>query len=321
MRRAKIKSILAYADSDDTRSLKDAELLAEKMRARLKVVDVLEPLHLKIMKSTSARLAKLVREAKQDRLEKLAVRLSASGLKVRSELLEGQTETAIILEVLKNGHGLLVVSSKEDAGHRVSTTGLRLLRKCPCPVWVAGLGRLKRRLRVLAAVDALPGDAPRASLNAKVLGLADSIAQLCGGELHVLNAWHAYGEAMLRGPYFGGRPGEVDSYVQETLLHHTRELETLLKRTRIALPKSRVHLLKGEAGEIIPRFCEAEKVDVLVLGTIARTGLGAALIGNTAETVVSKIECSILAVKPDGFVCPVPGASPRSRWRGFGAID
>lgn len=304
MKRTKIKSVLAYADGDDTRALKDAVLLAEKMRARLKIVDVLDPLHMKIMISTSANLAGLVRDAKQNRLEKLAVRLSTSGLKIRSELLEGQTETAIILEVLKNDHGLLVVNSAEDAGHRVTTTGMRLLRKCPCPVWVSGLGRLKRKLKVLAAVDALPGDMPRASLNAKVLDLADSIAQLCGGELHALNAWHAYGEAMLRGPYFG-RPGEVDSYVRETLLHHTQELEALLKRTHTALPKNRVHLLKGDAGEIIPWFCKAEKVDVLVLGTIARTGLGAALIGNTAETLVSKIECSILAVKPDGFVCPV----------------
>jgi universal stress protein E len=284
MRRTKIKSILAYADSDDTRALKDSVLLAQKMRARLKIVDVLEPSHMKIVMSTSASLAGLVCDAKQDRLEKLAVRLSTSGLKVRSELLEGQTETAIILEVLKNDHGLLVVNSAEDACHRVTTTGMRLLRRCPCPVWVAGLGRLKRRLRVLAAVDALPGDVLRANLNAKVLGLADSIAQLCDGEFHVLNAWHAYGEA---------------------LLHHAQELEALLKRTRTALPKSRVHLLKGDAGEIITGFCKAEKVDVLVLGTIARTGLGAALIGNTAETVASKIECSILAVKPDGFVCPV----------------
>ena len=305
MKGSKIKSILAYADSDDTRALRDAVLLAQKMRARLKIVDVLEPSRMKIVMSTSASLAGLVRDATQDRLEKLAVRLSTSGLKVRSELLEGQTETAIILEVLKNDHGLLVINSARDACHRLTTTGMRLLRKCPCPVWVAGLRRLKSRLRVLAAVDALPGDALRANLNAKVLGLADSIAQLCGGELHVLNAWHAYGEAMLRGPYFRGRPGEVDSYVRETLFHHTQELEALLKRTRTALPKSRVHLLKGDAGEIIPRFCKAEKVDVLVLGTIARTGLGAALIGNTAETAVSKIECSILAVKPDGFVCPV----------------
>ncbi len=311
MKKTKIKSILAYAESDDHRALRDAVLLAEKMGARLTIVDVLESSHLSIMMTTAASLAGVVREAKRDRLEKLAAQLSASGLRVRSQLLEGQTETAIILEVLKNGHGLLVINSAEDAGPRVTTTGMRLLRKCPCPVWVAGLGRTKRRLKVLAAVDALPGDVPRAELNAKVLALADSVAQLCGGNLHVLNAWHPYGESLLRGSFGGVRPEEVDNYVHETLLHHRQEVEALLKRTRTALPNSRVHLLKGPAGEIIPALCKAEKVDVLVIGTIARTGLGAALIGNTAETVASKIECSILAVKPDGFLCPVQAEPSR----------
>ena len=42
-----------------------------------------------------------------------------------------------------------------------------------------------------------------------------------------------------------------------------------------------------------------------VMGTIARTGLTGALLGNTAEKVVDRIECSVLAVKPDGFVSPV----------------
>jgi nucleotide-binding universal stress UspA family protein len=97
----------------------------------------------------------------------------------------------------------------------------------------------------------------------------------------------------------------VDRYVQETLLHHTQELESLLGRAQTAIPKNRLHLIKGEPETVISWFCKEKKVDVLVLGTIARTGLGAALIGNTAETLVSKVECSILAVKPDGFVCPV----------------
>jgi len=80
MTRNKIKSILAYVDTDDTRTLKDAALLAAKMRARLKIVDVLEPAVMKIVMSTPVNLAGLVREAKQDRLAKLAARLSTTGL-------------------------------------------------------------------------------------------------------------------------------------------------------------------------------------------------------------------------------------------------
>jgi len=305
MKKIKIRNILAYAEGDATGVLKYAADVAAKMGARLTIVDVLEASHMSILMSASAALASLVRDAKRDRLAKLAAQLSASGSKIRHELLEGHAETAIIRAVLKDDHNLLMIGSTGEAARSLTATGMRLMRQCPCPVWVARPGHSRRRLRVLAAVDALPGDVPRGKLNAKVLALADAIANLCGGELHALNAWHAYGERLLRGHRFGGHRGEVDSYVHRTLTGHTEELAALLERTGTVPPGKRVHLLKGDAGEIIPRFCKEQKVDILVLGTIARTGLGAALIGNTAETVVSKVECSILAVKPDGFVCPV----------------
>jgi nucleotide-binding universal stress UspA family protein len=41
------------------------------------------------------------------------------------------------------------------------------------------------------------------------------------------------------------------------------------------------------------------------MGTISRTGVAGLLIGNTAERVLQKANCSVLAVKPDGFSSPV----------------
>ena len=41
------------------------------------------------------------------------------------------------------------------------------------------------------------------------------------------------------------------------------------------------------------------------MGTVARTGIPGLLIGNTAESVLSQVGCSVIAVKPDGFVSPV----------------
>jgi nucleotide-binding universal stress UspA family protein len=46
-------------------------------------------------------------------------------------------------------------------------------------------------------------------------------------------------------------------------------------------------------------------MDLIVMGTVARTGLGGLLIGNTAESVLQRVDCSVLAVKPEGFVSPV----------------
>jgi nucleotide-binding universal stress UspA family protein len=65
------------------------------------------------------------------------------------------------------------------------------------------------------------------------------------------------------------------------------------------------HILKGEPDRLIPEMSEKLAADVVVMGTVARTGLDGVLIGNTAENVLQQIGRSVLAVKPEGFVSPV----------------
>ena len=41
------------------------------------------------------------------------------------------------------------------------------------------------------------------------------------------------------------------------------------------------------------------------MGTVGRTGIPGLLIGNTAETILQQVDCSVLAIEPPGFVTPV----------------
>ncbi len=43
----------------------------------------------------------------------------------------------------------------------------------------------------------------------------------------------------------------------------------------------------------------------MVLGTIGRTGLSAAFLGNTAEQVIDHLRCDLLVIKPDQYQTPV----------------
>ena len=45
--------------------------------------------------------------------------------------------------------------------------------------------------------------------------------------------------------------------------------------------------------------------DQVVMGTVCRTGLAGFFIGNTAESVLQQVNCSVLVLKPEGFVSPV----------------
>jgi nucleotide-binding universal stress UspA family protein len=46
-------------------------------------------------------------------------------------------------------------------------------------------------------------------------------------------------------------------------------------------------------------------VDLVVMGTVARAGIPGFFMGNTAESILNQIDCSVLTVKPPGFVSPV----------------
>ncbi|MBT8362313.1 MAG: universal stress protein, partial [Deltaproteobacteria bacterium] len=46
-------------------------------------------------------------------------------------------------------------------------------------------------------------------------------------------------------------------------------------------------------------------IDVVVMGSIGRSGIPGFLIGNRAEKILSNINCTVLTVKPDGFISPI----------------
>ena len=49
---------------------------------------------------------------------------------------------------------------------------------------------------------------------------------------------------------------------------------------------------------MIPEVAKEIEAELVILGTVGRTGLSAALLGNTAEHVISKLNCNLLAIKP-----------------------
>lgn len=54
-----------------------------------------------------------------------------------------------------------------------------------------------------------------------------------------------------------------------------------------------------------PEAAKQLNAAMVILGTTGRTGLSAVFIGNTAEHVIDKINCDVLALKPNGYVSPL----------------
>jgi len=65
------------------------------------------------------------------------------------------------------------------------------------------------------------------------------------------------------------------------------------------------HLIKGQPHTAIPRFIEDHDVDLVVMGSVARSGIPGFFVGNTAEKILDNVDCSVLVLKPEGWNSPV----------------
>ncbi len=246
----------------------------------------------------------LVREYESE-LEEFVRPLQAKGRRVYQKVVVGQPFLEIIRQVISNKHDLVMMTADGKGGLReqlFGTLSQHLVRKCPCPVWVVKPTRRKKLRNILAAVDPDPHNETRDSLNAQILQFAFSIANLDGAALHVVHAWTTFGGEVTRSRRWM-TAGEIRLYVEKVASEHRLRLDQLLKSHPEAKP--RVHMVQGKPGNVIPEIANSEAIDLLVMGTVCRTGIPGFFIGNTAEMILNELDCSVLTLKPQGFETPV----------------
>ena len=100
----------------------------------------------------------------------------------------------------------------------------------------------------------------------------------------------------------------IDSLLEE-IDNRARNAQSLLARWfERELPYATIpqwYVVKGSARQVIPSFIESHDIELLVMGSVARAGVPGLFIGSTAESVLGDVHCSVLTVKPDGFVSPI----------------
>ena len=88
-----------------------------------------------------------------------------------------------------------------------------------------------------------------------------------------------------------------------------RRLDKLLEGYDLSSVRFDVYFEMGAAYAVVAGL--AEDVDTIVMGTLSKRSLVGVYIGSTAERVLARLDCSVLAVKPEGFVTPVRPQQPQ----------
>lgn len=220
----------------------------------------------------------------------------------------GASPDTVLSSVADRGHDLVVKAvahAGQGSGAEIDALDARLIRQCPCPVWLSDPTHATPVRRVLAAVNPVVDD--RASQARNVLSTAAAVAETAGAELHVLHAWIPYGETLLR-PRVS--PEELREYVAEERATAAARVERSLAEVGLRLPASRVHLVQGHFQEVLPAVLEGERIGLVVMGTRGRGGWTAKALVRPYPEVVLRETCSPLLVVKSGTTCPAPRRPP-----------
>jgi universal stress protein E len=261
-------------------------------------------------------IKELVMASRRRKLTILAEDVATQDVAVRIVLKTGTPFIEIIREVILNDHDLVMMTADGRGGLKArlfGTTSTHLMRKCPCPVWVLKPKQTSRPKRILAAVDVADGwlgttneatDPERLSLNPVILRLAGSIAAAEGAELHVVQAWSSDFDGYLEVRSELGHDA-IRKLRKQTKARFEQKFNRLIESTDFAGVPVSPHLVRGDPAEVIVRLARRERIDLLVMGSICRTGIAGFFVGNTAEKVLGELDSSVMTVKPPGFVTPV----------------
>lgn len=293
------------ADAPSHDALEWGTTLARASGARLTLTDVITPPAEYARHDLPAGLEAAALSEPRERLAQIAGRVE--GVDADARLLIGRPATVLIQEVLASGHDLLVRSHVRDGvGARSAPFGavdMELLRKCPCPVLLVRHGRWHQAPRIVGAVNASTEDADEQALNQRIVETTLHVAELLGGTALLLQAWSPFAERVVRRH---APDPEFAAYIERVRARSANDLKALARTFGVRLSDGQTVHRRGEPEAVIPEFAATHGTDLVVMGTVARAGVAGLLVGNTAERVFSRLPCSVLAVKPAGFVSPVP---------------
>jgi nucleotide-binding universal stress UspA family protein len=271
--------------------------LARRNGARLTLCDVAYELA-----RSFTQLGKSLEDLRRQRLDAMLEHVDTSGMEIERVLLTGAPFVEIIRQVQRGGHDL-VIKNGEPGGLSEKSFGandMHLMRKCPVPLWIAQSDSFGAYRSIVAAVDVDPDIPANEELNRLILDLATSLARQSHCALHIAHASWVHNEGFLKG--LSSAAGEA---IKTMETEREAALTALLEQRDMSDIEYDVIMGRKRPADHVLEVASRMNADLVVMGTVARTGIPGFFIGNNAERILSRLKCSALTVKPVGFSSPV----------------
>lgn len=238
-----------------------------------------------------------VRQESEATMQRMIVDQKITDLNVKVETLIGPPYVEITHAVQNEHYDLVLAGTRGLAAWEqffVGSTAKQLIRMCPSSVWITNAEHAERPRIVLATTDF-----SEVSRRAVLEGMW--VAKRTSAEFHLL---HVIDSADVPEEIAFANT-DASSIRREINEEATRRLDTFVVSLNADSERVQRHLTWGTPWQEINRLAKHLKVDLIAMGTVGRSGIKGAILGNTAERVLGTCDCGILTAKPDDFVSPI----------------
>lgn len=292
--------------SDHQAALGRAVHLASKTKAHMHVLLPIYDFSYEMTTMLSVQEREAMREAvinaRREWLEQVLNMHQASTEVTVQVMWHNRPFEAVIKYALTHQIDLIIKATREHDSLKsviFTPTDWHLIRKAPMPVLLVKEHDWPDQGKIIAAVDAGNDDPAHQGLNQRILEESIKVAGFVGASVELVNSYPGTPiNIAIEIPDF-----DPESYTQAVKQYHISE--TLKLAESHSIPESQCHVDEGLPEDVIPAKARVMDAELVVMGTIGRTGFSAALIGNTAEHVIDQLNCDVLAIKPLEFECPI----------------
>jgi universal stress protein E len=148
------------------------------------------------------------------------------------------------------------------------TSDWALMRLCPCPVLMVHNQADWKHRRVLAAINSQSNDDAHVKLNHQIISFTQEFGDAYGSDTHFVTAYQD--------------------------LNHPPNKAQLAQQC--GTPEEHIHAVEGAAASVITGIASALQVDLIVIGTVGRSGLKGQVVGNTSEKILDHTEADVLVL-------------------------
>lgn len=244
-------------------------------------------------------LHEVLRECIAPILEELVCNALEEGVQAQHRLFVGSVAWhRMLLAAKEEGYDLIMSGPRrKDQGvldwifHGSTTRGL--LRNSSVPVWVTSPDYGCEMRKILVPVDF-------SSVSRDSVEFANKLAEFNGAERILV--------------HFPDFSGEISAWrspnSEEAVKEYRKEVfdaahEKIHRFLGDDADKWKVVVTQGDAARGTAEIAEREGVDLVVMGSVARTGLSGFVMGNTAEKMLSHLKSPLWVIKPNDWQSPV----------------